>query len=107
MADSQYHNLMFFLDATFIKHDDKYCKNHNHFDGSINNPDDRYKYKTLSENMDYCKSDDNCVSFYHTDCSGDKFVNCMKDGYGAAPDSKYSVDTSSSGSCLYVKGKSW
>ena len=56
--------------------------------------------------MDYCKSDDNCLSFYQTGCSGNQFTNCMKDGHGEALDSKYSVADSSSGSCLYVKGKS-
>ena len=94
--------MAFFLDYTFTKYEGKYCKNHKWF-GSLESS--RYKYTTLSENMDYCKSEDNCLSFYQAGCSGDKFTICMKDGHGEALDSKYSIADSSSGSCLYVKGK--
>ena len=96
------HHFVVCIGITFTKHDGKYCKNHNWF-GSADESG-RYKYKTLSENMEYCKSDENCLSFYQTGCSGTKFTNCMKDGHGEAYDSKYSIVTSSSGSCLYVKG---
>ena len=91
-----------YIAITFTKQHGKYCQNHNWF-GAVESG--RYKYDTLIRNMDHCSSDENCLSFYQIGCSGTKFINCMKDGYGKADDSKYNVVTSSSGSCLYVKGK--